>query len=122
MNNIQQAKSEHEDFDVKPYPISKSTSKFDLIIHFTENEDQLACSFEYSTNLFKREPIELFFDYLTNIIDQIGENHNLLLEDVSLLDQEMYTELLKLNDFTDVTYPDTMTIVTMFEAQVARNT
>ena len=40
------------------------------------------------------------------------------MEDISLLDQNTYTELLTINDFTYVKYPNTMTLVTLFEAQV----
>ncbi len=120
LNNIQRAKSELKDFNVKPYEISKSTSKFDLMIHFNETEDELGCSFEYSTKLFKKETIELFFKYLINIIDQIGENNDVLLKNISLLDNTTYKELLQINDFTNVNFPEEMTLVTMFELQVEK--
>jgi tyrocidine synthetase III len=120
LNNIQQAKSELKDFNVKPYEISKSTSKFDLMIHFNETEDELGCTFEYSTKLFKKETIELFFKYLKNIIDQIGGNNDVLLKNISLLDNSTYRTLLEINDFTDVNFPREMTLVTMFESQVKK--
>ena len=120
LNNIAQAEYKLKDFEIKPFEIEKYTSKFDLIMHFQEVKDELKCSVEYRTSLFKRERITLFFKYFTNIIDQIGENQDVLLRDISLLDKLSYQELLELNDFTDVNHPDTETLVTLFEAQVKK--
>ena len=120
LNNITQSKSKLKDFEIRPYPLNRSTAKFDLIMHFDEKEEELYGSFEYKTNLFKRETIELFFNYFSNIIDQIGENHNILLEDISLLNKSTFQEVLDLNDFTAVKYPKTETLVTLFEAQVEK--
>ncbi|WP_103070892.1 non-ribosomal peptide synthetase [Aquimarina sediminis] len=120
LNNIKQTESRLSDFNIKPYEIAKSTSKFDLMIHFNEIDNELDCTFEYSTHLFKKETIELFFTYFNNLIDQVGDNEHILLGDVSLLDKTTRQQLLELNDFTGVKYPDQLTLVDMFESQVAK--
>ena len=54
LNNIPRTESKLKDLDIKPYQIKKFTSKFDLTINFTETEDELACSFTYSTQIIQK--------------------------------------------------------------------
>jgi amino acid adenylation domain-containing protein len=46
------------------------TSKFDLDISITEFVDKVAISFEYNTELFKRDTIKMFLEYYLNILNQ----------------------------------------------------
>ncbi|SEO94846.1 surfactin family lipopeptide synthetase A [Flavobacterium sp. CF108] len=121
LDNFEQTVVAINDLEIKPFEINKSTSKFDLIMHFSEKENELACTFEYSTQLFKKETIERFFDYFINILDQVAENESVILDKITLLDQESSNELLQLNDFTDVVYDQNLTIIDLFEEQVVKS-
>ncbi|CAC9975507.1 non-ribosomal peptide synthetase [Flavobacterium panici] len=121
LDNFEQTVVAINDLEIKPFEINKSTSKFDLIMHFSEKENELACTFEYSTQLFKKETIERFFDYFINILDQVAENESVILDKITLLNQESSNELLQLNDFTDVAYNQNLTIIDLFEEQVVKS-
>lgn len=118
LNNIRKEDSAMSGLSIKPMEVVKSTAKFDLSFYFTENEEDIDCAIEYRTQLFGEETIKRFFKYLTNIIDQVRIDDQILLQDLSLLDQAGYEDLLRLNDFSDVGYPTSDTLVTMFERQV----
>src|SRR5690606_31891912 len=96
------------------------TSKFDLIMHVSDEGESLGCSFEYKTQLFKRKTIDRFFTFICNIIDQVEVNNNLPLGDISLLDESSANKLAKLNDFVDIGYPSQLTTVQLFENQVQK--
>ncbi|GAA4115499.1 hypothetical protein GCM10022393_15640 [Aquimarina addita] len=105
---------------VQPLAFEKATAKFDLSMYFIEKEDEIVCTFEYNTQLFKEKTIEQFFDYFVHIIDQVSLNESISLGQISLLDQNSSNELIKLNDFTSVNFPKGVTLVDLFERQVEK--
>lgn len=119
LNNIRKEKSAIGGLNIRPVEVAKPTAKFDLSFYFTENGEAIDCAIEYRTQLFSNETIQRFFNYLTNIIDQVKDNDQVLLQDLSLLDDAGYEELIRKNDFSDIGYPTSDTLVTMFEKQVA---
>jgi len=120
LNNIDQTASKVRNLQVKLLDFEKTTSKFDLIFHIGENEDELNCSFEYNTQIFKKKSIDRLVKYVTTLIDQIGENENITLGEISLLDEAAKEKLLKVNDFTTTKFPEEETLVTLFEKQVSK--
>ncbi|RUT68624.1 amino acid adenylation domain-containing protein [Flavobacterium cupreum] len=121
LDNFEQTEVVINGLEIKPFEINKSTSKFDLIMHFSEKEKELACTFEYSTQLFKKETVERFFDYFINILDQVIENESIIIDKITLLDQESSKELLQLNDYTNVAFPEALNLIEAFENQVAKS-
>ncbi|MCK8524318.1 amino acid adenylation domain-containing protein [Aquimarina sp. D1M17] len=120
LNNYNQTHLEINGIELKPFEIDKSTAKFDLIMHFEDKEDELGCTFEYSTELFKKETIERFFEYFVNVIDQVSENESLEIDAITLLDINASQQLLEVNNFSNVEFPREATIVEIFERQVAK--
>ena len=118
LNNIRKEDSAISGLNVKPVEVIKSTAKFDLSFYFTENDEGIDCAIEYRTQLFNEETIRRFFNYLINIIDQVRGNDQTMLQDLSLLDEAASEDLLRSNDFSEVGYPLSATLVTMFEKQV----
>ncbi len=119
-NNIQQESLQNNDLDIQPYDLNIPTSKFDLIMHVDASDKEFNCSFEYKTQLFKRETINRFFNFFCAIIDQVGEDQNIPLANISLLDKATEDQLVTLNDFTNVAFPDSLTAVQLFEDQVKK--
>lgn len=105
--------------DVRPLDFERTTSKFDLGMYFMEKGDEIACTFAYNTRLFTEDTIARFFEYFINIIDQVGADESISLSDIDLLTVDSRTELIALNDFTDVSFPNEVTLVDLFERQVA---
>ena len=61
------------DLSVELLPSKHITSKYDLIITFSESEDGLMVSVEYSSELFVPQTIRLFFEKLKFILDTVVE-------------------------------------------------
>lgn len=117
-DNIKQVELSMKGLELKPIQVKKATSKFDLMIHFSEKEDELNATFEYNTQLFKKDTIERFFDYFINIIDQVQQNETITLNKIMLLNATSRENMLLLNDFTDIEFPDELTLIEVFERQV----
>lgn len=106
------------DLEVRPLEYFRSISKFDLSLYFIEKNDEIGCTFEYNTQLFQEDTITQFFNYFVNIVDQIVENDEINLGEIALLDKAAASELIKLNDFSEVDFPTEDTVVDLFERQV----
>ncbi|UII23764.1 non-ribosomal peptide synthetase [Fulvivirga ligni] len=119
LNNIRKENSSISGLNIRPFEVAKSTAKFDLSFYFTENGESIDCAIEYKTQLFSSESIKRFFNYFTNLIDQVMDNDQILLKDLSLLSDAECKELIKRNDYSDIGYPLSDTLITMFERQVS---
>lgn len=94
-----------------------SISKFDLSLLVTERKEELEIRFEYATALFRQETIERFAGYLKSVIEAITGDVNIRIADINILsDAEKYCLLKEFND-TVFEYPQTDTIIEMFERQ-----
>jgi tyrocidine synthetase-3 len=95
-------------------------SKFDMTLIGVEGEESIAFTFEYCTNLFKRETIESFSGYFKRIITSIIDNHLQEISGIEILSKEEKKQLLI--DFNDTAaeYPKNKTIYQLFREQVDR--
>lgn len=109
------------EMEARPLELFKSKSKFDLSMYFIEKSDEIACYFEYNTQLFQKDTIEQFFNYFVNIVDQITEDDTICLGEISLLDAISARELIELNDFNHVDFPNDVTLVDLFERQAEQS-
>ncbi len=108
------------DLTVNPIEVEKTTAKFDLSIHFFEKKESIDCIFEYNTELFEEKTIQRFFDYFVTIIDQVSDDEYMTLGEISLLDYPSQKALMKLNDFTDIDFSRDLSLIEIFEDQVAK--
>jgi amino acid adenylation domain-containing protein len=60
------------------------TSKFDLTLFVYELEDGLYFNMEYSTDLFRRETVEKIANHFIEIVNQVLENQQTRLEDITV--------------------------------------
>ncbi|MCP5108557.1 MAG: amino acid adenylation domain-containing protein, partial [bacterium] len=109
----------------KPYEYESNTSKFDLTLAASDEDDGLHFTFEYCTKLFNRDSVERFarsFDQLIRSVVEIGRCSDF---DVKLSDIELVTPgekqqiLYGFND-TEAPYPGDKTLHSLFEEQAAR--
>jgi amino acid adenylation domain-containing protein len=70
---------------VKPYPYEMRESKLDIGIIVLQTADNLFFTVEYSTQLFKKETIESFFEYFKDIVSQVITNRNIKLKEINPL-------------------------------------
>ncbi|NOQ27793.1 MAG: amino acid adenylation domain-containing protein, partial [Bacteroidales bacterium] len=93
-------------------------AKFDLTLTSTVGEDEILCSFNYSTSLFKRTTIQRFVKYFLNIIEAVSNNGNIRVSDIEILSESERNQLLNEFNDTKLEYPKDKTIIDLFEAQV----
>lgn len=60
----------------------KKTTKFDLTFEALEKGEEIYCSFEYSTKLFKTKTIELLKERFVTLIEQILDDREMRIEDL----------------------------------------
>ena len=103
---------------IKPLEINNTTSKFDLSIEIQESGEELAISFSFSKDLFKRSTIERMARHYHTILTVLAQSPRIAAGDICLMDQEERAQLLSTGNDT----PHPMihaTIHQMFEEQVA---
>ncbi|UCH98534.1 MAG: amino acid adenylation domain-containing protein [Candidatus Aminicenantes bacterium] len=71
--------------NLKPYHYEhKSRALIDLSLYGFELEGKLSFTFEYSTELFKKESIERFINYFKEIISTVTANKEIKLKDIKI--------------------------------------
>ncbi|MCU7493270.1 MAG: amino acid adenylation domain-containing protein [Ignavibacteria bacterium] len=77
------------DLKLFPHEVHSMTSKFDLTLFVSEkSEEAISMAFEYNTDLFEKETIEMFFRHYKSIIECVLINNDLAISDIPLLSRE----------------------------------
>ncbi len=118
LQNLEMPAMEIPGLKLKPFHYEQTTSKFDLTLLCVEIENNLACTIEYSTKLFKQETIERFIKYLKKIISEVVKNPDEKIAEIDILPEEEKKQLLDEFNDTAAEYPGHKTIYQLFEAQV----
>ncbi|MCU0290148.1 MAG: condensation domain-containing protein, partial [Acidobacteria bacterium] len=95
-------------------------AKFDLTLFAVDMGEDFLFTFEYCTELFKKETIDRFIAYFKNIIRSIIEDPAQRIGDLEMLsDAEKHRLLVEFNDTKEL-YPNNKTLPELFELQVTR--
>ena len=94
-------------------------SPFDIKLNITETKQGLNLSFEYASDLFKEETIARLSNYYKSFINEIIQNQDKRLSDISILEEGELTKLQSWNE-TSCEYPRDKTIHQLFEDSVVR--
>jgi surfactin family lipopeptide synthetase A len=106
--------------DIQKYPIESKTAKFDLTLEASENASGLSFDLEYSTDLFTEDTIKRFITFYKVLLNQVIENQEILLSELSLLSKSDENNIAKHNNRTCIAYPKNVTVVELFESQVKK--
>ncbi|RZM22347.1 MAG: non-ribosomal peptide synthetase, partial [Pedobacter sp.] len=98
--------------------IGHASSKFDLTFGVIENSEGLQCYVEYSTELYSRETIIRMSNHFQKLIESINNNPGSLISDLKMLSASEEHQLLEEFNALKTTYPESATIVSLFEEQV----
>jgi amino acid adenylation domain-containing protein len=96
------------------------TAKFDLSLGVTEEEDHIAGSLEYNTDLFEGIRIDRMLKHLEILLTGIVENPDQRIGYLPLLTQDECNQLLIEWNDTSRPYPYHLTLPQLFDAQVQR--
>ncbi len=120
VQNINTEAIEIPGLKLTPYPQENKTAKVDLTLVCSQTEQQLSCSFEYSTTLFKPETIFRFSQYFTNLIYTILEHPAQKISALTLLSSAEKDQVLFFFNHTTTAYPKDKTIPQLFIEQATR--
>ncbi|ASZ12182.1 non-ribosomal peptide synthetase [Chitinophaga pendula] len=100
--------------------IAAISTRFDVIMNVSEQEDGIAVSISYCTDMFKQATIERLFEHYTNLLQAVVADAAVPVGKLNILSpQEVNQLLFEFND-TAVPYPSDKTLIHLFEEQVAR--
>ncbi|ASS74700.1 hypothetical protein CIG75_06745 [Tumebacillus algifaecis] len=100
--------------------VDTGTSKFDLSLYLTEQEEGISGTVEYSTDLFQAETVARMMRHFENLLGAIAADPDAQIAALPLLDEEERTELLTAWNDTAVAYREDALIHQLFEEQTAR--
>ncbi|WP_144028932.1 non-ribosomal peptide synthetase, partial [Paenibacillus tyrfis] len=116
----EQGEEEIEGLQFKPYPHQHQAAKFDLTLQVTETADELVCSVEYASALYKKETVERMASHLLQFIDVVVNNSEVQLSSIEIVTAQEKEQILKAFNGTSLPYPSEKTIHRLFEEQVER--
>ncbi|TKI55077.1 amino acid adenylation domain-containing protein [Brevibacillus antibioticus] len=99
---------------------SQELSQFDLSMICKEADDEIEVRIEYNTDLFSPETMQRMAGYYHNLLLSLQANPARRFDEMVMLSEEEQQQILY--DFNDTAtpYPDELTVVQWFEAQVAK--
>ena len=105
---------------VEPVDIEKGTTKFDVTLSASEEQEGLALLFEYNADLFDNKTMERMLGHFENLLEWIVANPELRISDLPLLSPTERHELLLGWNNTAADYSQSKCVHQLFEEQAAR--
>ena len=96
------------------------TSKFDMSFDIIESVDQLTCSIEYGSKLFKQETIQRFALYFEKIARAAASNPDGKISQMEMISAEEKEQLLYGFNNTTLEYPKNIILQEWFQQQVVK--
>ena len=97
-----------------------TTAQFDLMFNATETSSEITIDIEYVTALFKQETIERIGKHFSQLLQSVTQNLDISIASLKIMTDEEEAKLLEEFNTTTVEYPYEETVVSLFEAQVAK--
>jgi len=123
MFNLQSREQEQVPFaglEVSPVIAEPGTAKFDLNVLLEDRADGLAAWFEYSTDLFDETTINRMLGHYQRLLEAVVKTPDARIADLPLLDDAERKLVVSDWNQTAVSFPANATLISLFEAQVAR--
>ncbi len=118
MQNVDTGEQQIEGLKFKPYEINNNIAKFDITITAIELNKTIGINLNYCKKLFNKQTIENMSKHLTNILNSIVNDTNLMISKVEMLSEEEKHQVLMDFNNTEADYPREKTIDQLFEEQV----
>jgi len=112
IGGIQLEAIENEDMD--------TISKFDLSLSMREAEDGYEAAFEYCSDLFKAETIELMAERFAFLLEEAEAQSERKIREIEVVLEGEKEQILTEFNATEMTYPKDKTVVELFEEQAKK--
>ncbi|WP_051775464.1 non-ribosomal peptide synthetase [Paenibacillus tyrfis] len=120
LQNTEQEELDIEGLEFRPYANKHNVSKFDLTFSAIEDKEQILCSIEYATSLYKPETIERMAKHFIQLIDVIASDPQVQLSSLEIITAQEKEQILHAWGETTADYPREKTISQLFEEQADR--
>jgi amino acid adenylation domain-containing protein/non-ribosomal peptide synthase protein (TIGR01720 family) len=104
--------------DIHLQSLHTQTAKFDLSLDIVNHQDELQGLFEFNTDLFNKSAIERMSLNFVALLESIALDTEKSVASLNCLDKNEYQLQLKIWNNTQTNFPDELSIVEQFEAQV----
>ena len=121
LQNAPQGSLELPGLELRGFGREGHTAKFDLLLAMAERDGQLACSFEYSTDLFDAATIERMAIHFQTLLESIVADPQQRISELELLSAAERQQLLVQWNDTSTAYPQDICLTELFEQQVERS-
>ncbi|MCL2426256.1 MAG: amino acid adenylation domain-containing protein [Oscillospiraceae bacterium] len=110
------------DADVGDISSNTSVAKFDLTFNVAESEDGgYAFAAEYCSDLFKESTVEQMVDRLLLVLEEIVENPEAKISDISITTEAERELILDVFNDTSTDFPRDKTVIELFEEHVNKS-
>uniref|UniRef100_UPI00046FE480 non-ribosomal peptide synthetase n=1 Tax=Paenibacillus massiliensis TaxID=225917 RepID=UPI00046FE480 len=120
LHNFEQVERGIDGLSFSTYPHEHHVAKFDLMLNVTEQDNELACSLEYATVLFRPDTAKRITSHFVQILDAVIHAPETKLAEIDMITPAEQLEIMEQFNATIADYPKDTTIHQLFEAQVAR--
>ncbi|HTI07452.1 MAG TPA: amino acid adenylation domain-containing protein [Puia sp.] len=97
---------------------ANTTSKFDLVFNFWEEEGEILTGIEYNSDIYDKDTIAVMGSHFEQLLHAMMAQPSIPVRELNCLSQEEQHRLLYEFNDTAVTYPSTATVIDLFEEQV----
>ncbi|WP_338885886.1 non-ribosomal peptide synthase/polyketide synthase [Rhodococcus sovatensis] len=124
--NMERTNLELPGLSVSVVDFATKGSKFDLQLTMSQKVDEhgvdagLSCLFTYATDLFDETTVEALADRFQRIVQAVGADPAIIVGDIDFHDPDEYDRLVRSINDTEHNVDDRHTLVSLFDAQVAR--
>lgn len=120
LQNMDEKTFELEDFSVESTYLNEDTVQYDLKLEASEENNKILFHFEYATALFKEETIARYTEGFLKIIEQILDNKEILISDITVLTKNDKKCIEEINN-TNIFYNKRMLVPQLFEQKVIQD-
>ncbi len=83
LQNMEKSEETIHELKFIPYGYENDTTKFDLTMYVTEENDIIRFALNYSTNLFKKETIQMMAEWFIEILTGVVENPEMQISEIN---------------------------------------
>jgi tyrocidine synthetase-3 len=105
---------------LKVNELDEDVAKFDLLLEASEQTDHIRFKLQYGTELFKQETIDRLSVHYLNLLKAVTSAPEISLGSIHMMSHEERQLLLYDLHPAEAVYPQTATVVALFEEQAAR--
>ncbi|UHA73546.1 non-ribosomal peptide synthetase [Paenibacillus sp. 481] len=120
LQNIEQGEFDIEGLQLKPYPSERGMAKFDLDLTVTEGDEELLCSFEFATALYKQDTIARMAGHFEQLLHHVVRNPHATLAQLGIITAAEATHIVNVFNDTAADVPLACTLPQVIEEQAAR--